>query len=301
MVQTVSTPLIPVAELARLHSLEVVARLVVEGFLTGAHRSPTLGVSVDFADHRAYVSGDDLRHLDWKVLGRSDRLVIKRYEQETDLTCLCVVDGSGSMAYQGARAAVPKYRYAAMLAACLSYLVLAQQDRIGLTLFAERIVGEQRPGRAGQLARICRMLEQHQPDAATDQPKAIAHLTAPEAHRGLVVLISDLLDPPDDTAAVLDRLGHRGHDVAVVWTLDPDEVDLGVPTVSRFEHLEGTEQLVAEPRALRTAYRQVVDDHRRALSAHCRRRRMAFAPCTTDEPLNVALNRLLLALHAERR
>ena len=301
MVQHVATPLIPVAELARLHSLDVVARLIVEGFMTGAHRSPTLGVSTDFADHRAYVSGDDLRHLDWKVLARSDRLVIKRYEQETDLTMVSVVDGSASMGYQGPRAAVSKYRYASMLSACLTYLVLAQQDRVGCVLFGEKVLAEQRAGRAGQLARICRMLEAHTPATGTDAPKAIAHLAAPEQHRGLIVLISDLVEDPEVIKAALDRLGHRGHDVAVVWVLDPDELDLGVPSVTRFEHLEGPEKLIAEPRALRAAYKEVVEDHRRALTSLCRGRRMALTSCTTNEPLHLPLNRLLQNLHAERR
>ncbi|MFM2092750.1 MAG: hypothetical protein RLZZ127_3239 [Planctomycetota bacterium] len=301
MHQAARTELIPTAELAKLHHLDVVAKLVVEGLQNGAHRSPHLGVSVDFADHRAYVPGDDLRHLDWKVLGRSDRLVVKRYEQETDLACTVVVDGSASMGYRGSRAAVSKYRYAAMVAASLSYLVLAQQDRAGLVLFSDRPVVELRASAGGQLVRICRALEAHDPAGATDGLKATAHLVGPDSHRGLVVLISDLVDDPAVVEGVLDRLARRGHDVACLWLLDPDELDLGVGTVSRFEHLEGPERLVAEPRALRTAYREVVETHRQAIQAHCRRRRMAFASATTDEPLALPLNRLLLALHAERR
>src|SRR3954467_8221621 len=124
--------------LAKLHRLEVAARMVVEGLQTGAHRSPHKGHSVDFVDHRPYVPGDDLRHLDWKVLGRSDRLVLKRYEAETDLACELAVDGSASMGYQGERAGLTKYRYASILAASLAYLVLGQQDRFGLILFDEK-------------------------------------------------------------------------------------------------------------------------------------------------------------------
>ena len=122
--------------LAKLHHLEVAARIVVEGLQTGAHRSPHKGHSVDFADHRPYVPGDDLRHLDWKVLGRSDRLVLKRYEAETDLACELAVDGSASMSYQGERASMSKYRYSSILAATMAHLVLGQQDRVGLMLFS---------------------------------------------------------------------------------------------------------------------------------------------------------------------
>src|SRR3954471_5528230 len=132
MLHATASPLIRPADLARLHSLEVAARIVVEGLQTGAHRSPFKGHSVDFADHRQYVPGDDLRHLDWKVLGRSDRLVLKRYEAETDLACELAVDGSASMGYQGERSAMSKYRYASILAATMAHLVLSQQDRVGL-------------------------------------------------------------------------------------------------------------------------------------------------------------------------
>src|SRR4051812_12267780 len=157
--------------LAKLHRLEVAARMVVEGLQTGAHRSPFKGHSVDFADHRQYVPGDDLRHLDWKVLGRSDRLVLKRYEAEMDLGCTLAIDGSGSMGYQGERAGVSKFRYASILGASLTYLVLGQQDRAGLILFHEKAAVEHKPAHQGQLERICHSLEAHQPTGLTDAAK----------------------------------------------------------------------------------------------------------------------------------
>ena len=147
--------------LGQLHALDVAARAVVDGLHAGAHRSPFKGHSVDFADHRPYVPGDDLRHLDWKVLGRRDRLVLKRFEAETDLGCTVVVDGSGGMAFQGTDAVVTKYRYASLLAASLAYLVIHQQDRAGLMLFNEDSVTSIRPARQDQLARICAQLEEH--------------------------------------------------------------------------------------------------------------------------------------------
>ncbi len=296
-----ASPLIPPAELARLHSLEVVARIVVEGLRSGLHRSPHRGHSVDFADHRAYVPGDDLRHLDWKVLGRSDRLVLKRYEAETDLACTVVVDGSASMGYQGERAGLSKYRYAAMLAASVAYLIAKEQDRPGLVLFHESAVSELKPAMQGQVTRICRLLEGHTPAKGTDLTKGLEHLAAPDVARGLIILVSDLLTDLPTMEQAVDRLTHRGHDLALVWTLDPDEHDLGVPTVSRFQDLEGPGSLTIEPRALREAYQAEVEAHRLAVATLCRRRRLAFIEARTDEALHLPLNRLLVALHAERR
>jgi len=301
VLQAAATPLIRPADLARLHHLEVAARIVVEGLNTGAHRSPHQGHSVDFADHRPYVPGDDLRHLDWKVLGRSDRLVLKRYEAETDLACTVAIDGSASMAYRGERAGVSKFTYASILAASVTYLTLEQQDRAGLLLFTDQAVSEHRPMSQGQLIRICRTLEGHQPAGGTDTGKGLEHLLSPTMHRGLVVVISDFLTDPETIARTMDRLGHRGHDLALVWVLDPDETDLGVATVSRFEGLEGDGQFTAEPRALREAYRAEVAAHRLALQKLCRSHKFAFVECTSDEPVHIPLNRLLVGLHAERR
>lgn len=301
MLNATASPLISTADLAKLHSLEVVARIIVEGLRTGTHRSPHKGHSVDFADHRPYVAGDDLRHLDWKVLGRSDRLVLKRYEAETDLGCTVVVDGSASMGYRGERAPVSKFRYAAMLAASLSYLVLEERDRAGLVLFHEQLALEHRPATQGQLVRICRALEQHVPANGTDAAKGFEHLLSPATQRGLVVLLSDCLADPAELERTVDRLVHRGHDLAVVWVLDPDELDLGVGSVSKFEGLEADGELTAEPRALRTAYLEQVQAHRVALQTLCRKRKLAFVEASTAETLHLPLNRLLVSLHAERR
>ncbi len=293
--------LVSPADLARLHSLEVVAKLVVEGVRAGVHRSRFTGHSVDFADHRGYVPGDDLRHLDWKILARSDRVVLKRYEAETDLACTLAVDGSASMGYQGSRAAVTKYRYACQLAACIGWLVIEERDRAGLVLFDETARQEVVPGGRTAFTRLCRTLEDHRPAGGTDAAKGLEHLLAPSTSRGLVILVSDLMDDPEVIGATVERLTQRGHDLALVWVLDPDEVDLGVGTVSRFEDLEAVGDLVAEPKALRTAYRAQVEAHRQALVTLCRKRRLAFTACTTDEALHLPLNRLLVALHAERR
>jgi uncharacterized protein (DUF58 family) len=301
MLHAIASPLIKPSELSRLHSLEVAARIVVEGVQTGAHRSPHKGHSVDFADHRQYVPGDDIRHLDWKVLGRSDRLVLKRYEAETDLGCTMVIDGSASMSYHGSRADLTKYRYASMLAASLSYLVLGQQDRAGLVLFNEQAAVELKVASQGQLQRICRALEGHKPSGKTDAQKGLEHLLAPSSRRGLVIMISDFLADPEAIRGAVERLRQHGHDLAMVWVLDPDELDLGVSTVSRFEGLEGDGDLTVEPRALRAAYEEEVSRHRLELQKICHSRRCAFIECQTIENLHLPLNRLLVALHADKR
>ena len=288
--------LISAEDLGRLHSLQVAARRIVEGLRSGAHRSPHKGHSVDFADHRAYVPGDDLRHLDWKVLGRRDRLVIKRYEAEIDLGCTLVVDGSGSMGYQGSRSSVTKYRYASILAASVAYLILKQQDRIGLQLFNEQALHELPPASQGQLERVCHMLEEHTPQLATDLDKGIGALPAPDHRRGLVVLISDAMMAVQDLQSAIDRLAHRGHDVALIWVLDPDETDLGGLAVSRFQGLEHDGEVVAEPRALRRAYQDQVAQHRLALEKLCLSRRVVFVPITTATSVHIPLNQLLMGL-----
>jgi uncharacterized protein (DUF58 family) len=296
------SPLVQTETLAKLHRLEVAARIVVEGLQTGAHRSPHKGHSVDFADHRPYVPGDDLRHLDWKVLGRSDRLVLKRYEAETDLGCVVVVDGSGSMAYQGSRAAMSKYRYASILAATIAHLVAGQQDRIGLIIFHEDLAVEHKPARQGQLERICHALENHTPkQQGTNAAKGIEHLASPSFHKGLVLMFSDFLADIDALREALDRITHRGHDVGMVWVLDPDELDLGVETVSRFEGLELEGTVTAEPRSLREAYAEQVRMHRHDLQKLCRERRIAWVECSTADAPQQPINKLLVALHDEKR
>jgi uncharacterized protein (DUF58 family) len=296
-----ATDLVTPETLAQLHHLDVVARRIVEGMQTGMHRSPHKGHSVDFADHRPYVAGDDLRHLDWKVLGRSDRLVLKRYEAETDFACHLVIDGSGSMTYQGERAAISKWRYASILAATLARVVLDQNDRVGLVVFSEGANAEVKTGRQGQFERICHALEAHQPAQGTDAAKGIEHLASPSTGRGLVVLISDCMVDPDSLVTTIDRLRHRGHDLVVMWLLDPDELDLGVATVSRFEGLESEGMITAEPRALRIAYEAEVANHRLAMQKLCRSRGAALLECQTSEAFHLPLNRLLVELNRGKK
>lgn len=291
--------LLDLASLARLHRLDVIARAVVEGMQSGMHRSPHKGHSVDFADHRPYVPGDDLRHLDWKVLGRSDRLVLKRYEAETDMACHIVIDGSASMSYQGTRSPVTKYTYAAMMAATLAHLVLQQQDRVALQLFSEDVDEQLPPSQRNQFERFCAMLQQHECIDGTDASKGVEHIAAPETRRGLVVLLSDCLGDLDDWQLAFDRLAMRGHDVVVMWCLDSDEVDLGIDAVTRFLGLENEGELICEPRAIREAYRREVEKHRIRLQQMCNARRITLIEAHTDREPYQALNQLLVAMQEQ--
>lgn len=288
--------LVQPATLAGLHCLDVISRAIVDGLQSGMHRSPLKGHSTDFADHRAYVPGDDLRHLDWKVLGRRDRLVLKRYEAETDFACTLVVDGSASMSYQGRHSPWTKYRFASVLGATLAYLVTQQQDRAGLQLLSDGPPLELPPQRQGQFERICQALEHHQPAAQMDLDTGILHLTPPTCRRGLVIIISDLLVDLNAFSQALAKLRHRGHDLAVFWTLDPDELNLDISQVSRFVGLEGEGEIVAEPRALRQAWKQVVESHRQTLAGLCRAHRAILVETDSATAPQVALNQLLVSL-----
>ena len=295
-----STPangLIDAQVLGRLHHLDVVAKRVVEGVNVGIHRSRQQGQSVDFADHRPYVAGDDMRHLDWKVLGRSDRLVIKRYEAETDLACTVVVDGSASMGFHDG-GPTSKYRYASVLAASISWLISQQNDRMGLHILGSQLPFLE-PARADRFQRVCALLDDHVPVDVADAPHAAQLVTAPSMHRGLVVCIGDFLDDLEPWRAAFERLQHRGHSVAAIWVLDPSERDLNVDRVAKFTDLEEqVGDLQVDPRSLRKAYAAEVERHRQYFQRITRERGVTLIEATTDEAPHQPLNRLLRQLQA---
>lgn len=291
-------PLLDISSLGDLHHLDVIARAVVDGMQAGMHRSPHKGHSVDFADHRPYVAGDDLRHLDWKVLGKSDRLVLKRYEAETDMACHIIVDGSGSMSYQGPRSAVTKFRYASIIAATFAHLTLNQQDRVGLQIFSEQAEGGLQPSQRVQFDHFCSLLEKHECLEGTDAAKGVEHIASPGSRRGLVLLFSDCMGDLETWKTAFDRLALRGHDVVVVWVLDPDEKDLGIDAVTRFLGLEDEGELVCEPRAVRDAYVAEVEKHRIALLQMCRARKISLVEGSSADAPAQLLNKILVELQS---
>lgn len=307
--------------LAALTSVDLRARAVVEGLMNGQHRSPLQGVSLDFAQHRPYVAGDDPRQLDWKVYGRSDKLYLKQYRQETNLDLLLLVDCSGSMGYAGpgsasgsASGSAPrwsKWDHAATVAAALARLALRQQDRVGLTLFADDEVSSTRMSGAGhQAADLARRLNEAELVAEpstqaleADDPVGtknhtdlarIADRTALRLTRkSLVVLISDLFDDPDHLKRGLARLHHRGHDVLVLQVMDRAERTLGLSGSLEFFGLEGEGRMHLDPAALREAYVAVVDEHLAQVRSVVRTLGYDHLLLTTDQPPGPALRGFL--------
>ena len=273
--------------LARLGTLELRAKMIVEGVMSGMHRSPYHGFSVEFAQHRAYAPGDDLRHLDWKVYGRSDKLYLKQYEQETNLDLMLLVDGSGSMAYgtrhfasaagTGASASPDgrlewsKFDHATATAAALSYMALRQGDRVGLALFADSLHGgADRSGAQGQWRRIIDALSTHPVNQQTDFVRAVDQAMAKLTNRALIAIISDFYTDIDAIRTGLARLRHRRHDAMLFQVVDEAELSLNFDEIAPFEGFEGEGRLRIDPRAIRSAYIESFTKHREQIEKTAR-------------------------------
>jgi uncharacterized protein (DUF58 family) len=241
------------AIIARLGTLELKARMVVEGFLSGLHRSPFKGFSVEFAEYRQYLPGDDLSSIDWKVYARTDRYYVKKFEEETNLDCYVMLDVSASMGY-GSRG-VTKLQYGCVLAASLAYLMNKQRDAVSLTAFDEGIVSMLPPSaRPGHLRAVLGMLDRLTIGQKTDVSKPLHVLADGIAKRGMVVVISDLLDEPDRVVDGLRHFRFRGTDVIVFQVLDPDELTFPFQRASRFRDIEIGDELMAVPSVVRAKY-----------------------------------------------
>ena len=276
------------AVVARLGTLELKARTVVEGFISGLHRSPFKGFSVEFAEYRQYIHGDDLSTIDWKVFARSDRYYVKKFEEETNLDCQLMIDVSGSMGYGSG--GITKFEYAACLAASLAYLMNRQRDGAGLTAFDDRIVtalpASTRPGHLRQLLIALDRLEL---GSRTNVSKPLHRLADSLTRRGMVVLISDLLDDPDAVIRGLRHFHYRGSDVIVFHVLDPDELEFPFERTTRFEDLETNEEVMAVPGMVRSHYLKqitgLIDRYRRELGASG----IDYQLLSTKQPLEMAL------------
>lgn len=251
--QAPETPLDPTA-LARFGRLELLAKLAVEGVMSGLHRSPFKGFSVEFAEHRQYGPGDEIRHIDWRAYGKSDRYYVKEYEEETNLKAHLVVDTSASMAYAGRT--VSKFEHARRLAASLAYLMISQRDAVGLVTFEGGTRGLIPPRSApGHFAVLCAALEKAAPAGETPASGVLHALAGRERRRGLVVVISDGFDDLDALAGALRHLRHRRHEVLFLHTLAPEEEEFPFRRPARFRGLEPPGRtLRVDPNALRAAY-----------------------------------------------
>ena len=272
--------------------LEIKARLIVEGFISGLHRSPYHGFSIEFAEHREYVPGDDVRHIDWKVFGRSDRFYIKQYEEETNLSTHILLDASESMTYGSD--GVSKFDYGVMVAASLSYLLLRQQDAVGLALFDEKVcdmVGARSTG--SHLKTLLELAENPGLKEKTDLG-VILHEFAGRIHRrGLVVIISDMLDDIEHIERGLKHLRYCNHEVILFHLLDTDERTFPFQNMTMFEGMEGMEEVLANPRLLKEAYLEELESFLSRLRRVCRNNRFDYVALDTSDPLDVALSTYL--------
>jgi uncharacterized protein (DUF58 family) len=274
--------------LMSIRSLELRARVVVEGFWNGLHRSPSHGFSVEFTEYRAYSPGDDPRYLDWRVYARSDRTFIKKFEDETNLRCHLLVDQSRSMGYGSA--GVTKEQYAATLAATLAYFLHLQGDATGLLTFGETI-GEYLPARhrPGHLRQLMLALERTAAGQGTDLAHPLERTAALLRQRGLVVCLSDFLAPIDRLEAGLAALLARGHEVTVFQVLDPAELTLELGEATVVEDLESARRVFVDPAAARRDYARAFTAHNEAIAAVCRKLGVGHRRLPTDQPLELAL------------
>jgi uncharacterized protein (DUF58 family) len=278
---------------SRIRRLELLARRTVEGFMSGMHRSPYFGQSVEFLQHRQYTPGDDLRHIDWKVWARQDRLHIKQFEEETNLRLHLMVDSSASMNY--GEGSSNKYEYAASVAACLAFLVGRQQDAAGLYAFDSK-VRQALPSRTGrtQLSKILSVLDGPSMNEETDLVPVVREVVSTIPRRGVVAIISDLLGVANLKDG-LRMLRQRGHDVIVFHVLHPDEAAFPFSGATRFEALEGADFLNCNPRALREGYLEALEQFLEQTRRICGRLSIDYVDVRTDQPLDAVLAKFLTA------
>ena len=281
------------ATIARLGTLDLKARAIVEGFLTGLHRSPFKGFSVEFAEYRQYLPGDDLATLDWKVYARTDRHVVKKFEEETNLECHLLLDVSRSMGYGSA--GITKLEYGSFLAAALAYLMNRQRDAVGLIAFDDEIT-EMRPAsaRAGHLTSLLVTLERLKLGDQTNVAKPLRDLAEAIRKRGLVVLISDLLDEPGRVIDGLKHFRYRGTEVIVFHVLDPAELTFPFEQVARFRDVETSDEVLAVPATVRAQYLQAIGDLRDRYKRELQLAGIDYTMLDTSVPLETALMAYLL-------
>ncbi len=284
----------------RIGRLEIRARHVVEGFMSGMHRSPYFGRSIEFLQHRQYAPGDDLRHVDWKVWAKADRLYVKQFEEDASMRCTLVVDVSKSMEY--GRGPLNKYEYAATAAVSLAYLLLRQHDAVACLSFDEKIRART-PMRSTQvhLSSIVQALDANRPQAKTDPGNVLRLIAEENYRRGLIVVVSDLLGDVASTLRGLRLLRQRGHDVLVLHIMDDDELDFPFDGPTRFEGLELPAHLNCNPRALREGYLAAVETFLSSLRHGCARDAVDYELIRTSQPLDAALAAFLSRRLAARK
>jgi uncharacterized protein (DUF58 family) len=275
---------------SKLKGMELKARMVVEGFITGLHKSPYHGFSVEFAEHRQYMPGDPIKDIDWKVYAKSDRFYIKRHEEETNLKAYLLLDCSASMGYRSDHSAPTKFDYALTLAASLSYLMLKQRDAVGLTTFADRITQYIPPRSAGGHMHV--LLQQFanlETASTTDLALPLHEMAERIRRRGLIIIISDLFDKPEAIISGIKHFRHRRHEVIVFQVLDPRERDFGFAGEAIFEDMETKERITTLPWQIRKDYIRKFRETMAYISAECRQAYVDYHLIDTATPFDKAL------------
>ncbi len=287
--------------LDKIKRLDLRARLVVEGFITGQHQSPYNGFAVEFASHREYAPGDEIKHIDWKVWSRTDRLYIKEYEEETNLKCTIILDCSKSMRY-GEASGWSKFDYGATCAASMAYMLQQQADSVGLVTFNTRVEKNLTPsGHPSHLKLMLHELQQTQPDSQTDISSVFTELAGQIRQRGLVVLISDLFLDRETLAETLQQFRIRQNEVILFHVMHEDELEFPFQDNTLFRGLEVTEQLHTEPRALRRAYIESVDAFLEDVRKICATAGVDYVLMNTKQHLDAALSSYLMFRQKTRR
>ena len=279
---------------SKLQSLELRARYIVDGYLSGMHRSAHHGQSVEFTEHREYTPGDDLRYVDWKVFAKTDKVYLKQYEAETNLVCSLLVDISESMAYQSEAAPLSKLEYAHCLAAALGMIVLRQRDRASLATFDKEVCEWVRESsNPAHIHQFVQVLEGARAERKSDLGKVLHEVSQRARRRGVIVVLSDLLGDTQQLLSGIRHLRHGRHEVIVLQVLDPAELEFPFQRATMFQGLEALPEVLAEPRSLRKAYLAALADYLERVQVGCRALQADYALLRTDEPFDLALERVL--------
>lgn len=286
--------------LARVDNMQLLAKRVVEGFILGLHRSPFRGFSVEFAEYRQYVAGDDIKYVDWKVFAKSDRYYIKQFEAETNSACHILLDASGSMTYRSEQSqekgltGLTKLEYGSCLAACLAYFMMNQRDPVGLTIFDEKVRVMLPPRmRQSHLQRMLGELDNLKPGKETNIAKPIHDLAEGLKRRGLVILISDLMDDPEQVLSALQHFRFQGHDVLVFHIMDDAELEFSFDTMTEFTDLESGEKMLISPDGMRPIYMEELKRFLAAYEKGCADLRADYKLFPTSTPLEIGLSEYL--------
>jgi len=277
---------------ARLSNMSLRARLVVEGYIIGQHKSPFHGFSVEFAEHRAYGPGDEIRHIDWKLYGKTDRFFVKQYEEETNLRSYILLDTSRSMEYKSDK--ISKLDYGNYLSAALAYLMINQQDGVGLTLFDNQIQTFIPPrSKPSHVNTILTHLDKTGSGKDTDVGIVLHEMAERIKKRGLIILISDLFDETENIINGLKHFRHNKQEIIVFHVMDRKELNFDFSNRTKFKDMETDEQITTEPWKIRKIYQQAIQSYQDELRLRCREQKIDYVPLFTDQNLDLALNEYL--------